>query len=86
MLVAGGRAGGIDPPTAGRGDSGVVSSWRRRFPEGGFGDVLGDLLGWDAVVRIQRRDGTVVTIDPATVVAAKRIPPAPVRRTSWRTS
>ena len=64
----------------GPGDSGVRISLRRRLPEGGFGDVLGELLSWDKQVQVQRRDGTVVTIDPATVVAAKRVPPAPERR------
>ena len=64
----------------GPGDSGVRISLRRRLPEGGFGDVLGELLGWDSVVRVQRRDGSIVDVDPATVVAAKRVPPAPERR------
>ena len=64
----------------GPGDSGVRISLRRRLPDGGLGDVLGELLGWDEQVRVQRKDGTVVTIDPATVVAAKRVPPAPERR------
>jgi hypothetical protein len=64
----------------GPGDSGVRISLRRRLPEGGYGDVLGQLLSWDTVVRVQRRDGSVVEIDPATVVAAKRVPPPPARR------
>lgn len=64
----------------GPGDSGVRISLRRRLPEGGYGDVLGELLSWDTEVRVQRRDGTVVSIDPATVVAAKKVPPAPERR------
>jgi hypothetical protein len=64
----------------GPGDSGVRISLRRRLPEGGFGDVLGELLGWDEQVRVLRKDGTVVSVDPATVVAAKRVPPAPERR------
>lgn len=74
------QAGVIYTTNVGLGDSGVRISLRRRLPEGGYGDVLGDLLGWDTVVRVQRRDGTIVTIDPATVVAAKRVPPAPPRR------
>ena len=65
----------------GPGDSGVRVSLRRTLAEGGYGDVLGDLLSWDdAVVRVRRRDGSVVEVDPATVVAAKRVPPAPERR------
>lgn len=65
----------------GPGDSGVRISLRRTLPEGGYGDVLGDLLSWaDGVVRVERRDGTVVEVPEATVVAAKRIPPPPARR------
>ncbi|MGZ6826983.1 MAG: putative acetyltransferase [Mycobacteriales bacterium] len=64
----------------GPGDSGVRVSLRRRLPEGGLGDVLGELLSWDAVVRVQRRDGTVVEVAEADVVAAKRVPPPPERR------
>lgn len=65
----------------GPGDAGVRVSLRRRLPEGGFGDVLGELLGWvDGLVTVQRKDGTVVEVAAADVVAAKRIPPAPQRR------
>ena len=64
----------------GPGDSGVRISLRRTLPSGGFGDVLGDLLSWDTVVRVQRRDGVVVEIPASDVVAAKKIPPPPERR------
>jgi hypothetical protein len=64
----------------GPGDSGVRISLRRTLPEGGYGDVLGELLSWDAVVRVQRRDGTVVEVPAGDVVAAKKVPPAPERR------
>jgi hypothetical protein len=65
----------------GPGDSGVRISLRRTLPEGGYGDVLGDLLSWaDGMVRVERRDGTVIEVPEATVVAAKRIPPPPARR------
>jgi hypothetical protein len=64
----------------GPGDSGVRVSLRRALPEGGYGDVLGQLLSWDELVRIERRDGVVVEIPSETVVAAKRVPPAPERR------
>jgi hypothetical protein len=64
----------------GPGDSGMRISLRRSLPEGGFGDVLGTLLSWDAQVRVEKRDGTVVTVPAADVVAAKRIPPPPERR------
>jgi hypothetical protein len=65
----------------GPGDSGVRISLRRRLPEGGYGDVLGVLLSWgDGLVRVERRDGSVVDVAAADVVAAKRIPPPPARR------
>lgn len=64
----------------GPGDSGVRVSLRRALPEGGYGDVLGQLLSWTDVVRIERRDGVVVEVPSETVVAAKRVPPAPERR------
>ena len=34
----------------------------------------------DGVVEVVRRDGSVVRVDEADVVAAKRVPPAPERR------
>ncbi len=65
----------------GPGDSGVRISLRRLLAEGGYGDVLGVLLSWaDGLVRVQRRDGSVVEVAAADVVAAKRIPPPPERR------
>ncbi|MCW2600474.1 MAG: hypothetical protein JWM02_2303 [Frankiales bacterium] len=65
----------------GPGDAGMRVSLRRTLPEGGYGDVLGDLLSWaDGVVRIRRRDGSVVETREGEVVAAKRIPPPPERR------
>jgi len=65
----------------GPGDSGVRIALRRRLAEGGYGDVLGTLLSWaDDSVRVERRDGTVIDVAVADVVAAKRIPPPPTRR------
>jgi hypothetical protein len=64
----------------GPGDSGVRVSLRRALPDGGYGDVLGQLLSWTEVARIERRDGVVVEVPSETVVAAKRVPPAPERR------
>jgi hypothetical protein len=65
----------------GPGDRGVRISLRRTLPDGGYGDVLGELLSWaDGVVRVQRRDGAVVEVPEGTVVAAKKVPPAPERR------
>ena len=65
----------------GPGDSGVRISLRRKLPEGGYADVFGVLLSWaDDLVRVERRDGSVAQIPARDVVAAKRIPPPPVRR------
>ncbi len=44
-------------------------------------DVLGHLLAFDDDhLEVERRDGTRVRINAATVVASKVIPPAPPRR------
>jgi len=65
----------------GPGDSGVRVSVRRTLPEGGFADTLGVLLSWaEGVLRVEKRDGSVVEVPEADVVAAKRIPPPPERR------
>lgn len=65
----------------GPGDAGVRVTIRRHLPEGGLGDVLGQLLSWTGgVLTVERRDGTKVTIAEQDVVAAKRIPPPPARR------
>jgi len=56
-------------------------SLRRALPEGGYGDVLGVVVSWDEqLVRIEKRDGTVVSVEVGAVVAAKRVPPPPARR------
>jgi hypothetical protein len=65
----------------GPGDVGVRVSLRRVLPEGGYGDVLGIVRAWDDTsVEVEKRDGTVVVVPTASVVAAKRIPPPPARR------
>lgn len=67
----------------GPGDAGIRISLRRRLSEGGLGDLLGELVSWtDGVVRIRDRHGTEHTVEEAAVVAAKRVPPAPPRRSS----
>ena len=53
---------------------------RRQLPDGGLGDLLGELLRWDDEVAVRDRSGTVHTVARADVVAAKRVPPPPVRR------
>jgi hypothetical protein len=65
----------------GPGDSGIRVTIRRKLPEGGLGDVLGQLVSWsEGLLTVERRDGTKVTIAEQDVVAAKRIPPPPARR------
>lgn len=52
----------------------------RRRADGGLTDVVGHLLGAsDAALTVLRRNGEVIDLDPATVTAAKVVPPAPVR-------
>lgn len=63
-------------------DVGSRVSVRRVLRDGrdGLGDVVGDLLAWDETgLSVRRRDGSVVAIAEADVVAAKVVPPAPPR-------
>ncbi len=53
---------------------------RRRLPEGGHGDLLGELVRWDDEVVVRDRSGSLRSTSRADVVAAKRVPPAPARR------
>ncbi len=56
---------------------------RRVLPEGGLGDVLGQLERWaGGTLAIRRRDGTLITVAESDLVAAKVVPAAPVRRRS----
>jgi GNAT superfamily N-acetyltransferase len=46
-----------------------------------YGDVLGDLVSWaDGVLVIRKRDGSLVSVNEADVVAGKPIPPPPAPR------
>ena len=50
-------------------------SVRRKLPEGGLGDVLGELTDWsDGSLTVRRKDGTSVRIAEADLVAGKVIP------------
>jgi hypothetical protein len=53
---------------------------RRRLPEGGLGDLLGELVRWDDEVVVRDRSGALRSAARGDVVAAKRVPPAPARR------
>ena len=53
---------------------------RRRLEEGGYSDVLGDLLATGpAGVRVRTRRGEV-SVPAAEIAVGKRVPPAPPRR------
>ena len=53
---------------------------RRRLPEGGSSDLLGELVQWDEDVVVRDRSAVAHTVRRSDVVAAKRVPPAPERR------
>ena len=54
---------------------------RRTLPEGGFGDLLGELVRWDdEVVEVLDRHGAPHRVQRADVVAAKPVPDPPARR------
>ena len=62
------------------GDVGARVVVRRRLPEGGHGDLLGELRQWDDVVVVRDRAGADHAVARTDVVAAKRVPPPPARR------
>jgi ribosomal protein S18 acetylase RimI-like enzyme len=54
---------------------------RRRLPQGGLGDVLGELVSWrDGELVVRRADGELVQIEEDDVVAGRTVPPAPPPR------
>jgi hypothetical protein len=60
-------------------DIGARITTRRKVPEG-FRDTVGTLESWEGgVLRIRRRDGTVVEISEETLVAGRVVPAAPPR-------
>ena len=64
-------------------DAGSRVTLRRAVPEG-VSDVVGTLLSWSGgVLRVERRDGSVVEVPEGDVVASRVVPPAqerPARR------
>ena len=55
---------------------------RRRLPDGLAGDLLGELLRWDdTTVVVRDRNDLVHEVARKDVLAAKRVPPPPIRRT-----
>jgi hypothetical protein len=62
-------------------DIGHRVSLRRRVPGVVYSDVVGELQDWsDGRLVVRRRDGSVVTVAEADLVAGKRVPPPPPRR------
>nr|WP_090774140.1 hypothetical protein [Nonomuraea maritima] len=60
-------------------DVGARVTTRRRVP-GGFRDAVGILLSWDdGVLKVRKKDDTVVEIPEETLVAARVVPAAPPR-------
>ena len=67
--------------SAGPSDVGARVVVRRRLPDDQLGDLLGVLERWSGgVVAVRTRDGQLVEVPEADVVAAKRVPPPPARR------
>jgi hypothetical protein len=60
-------------------DIGARITTRRRVP-GGFRDAVGILVSWEnGILKVRKRDGSVVEIPEETLVAAKVVPAAPPR-------
>ena len=54
-------------------------SVRHRTPDGSASDVVGRLLEAGSSLRLERRDGSVATVDAATVIIWRLVPDRPVR-------
>ena len=69
-------AGGVYRVAVTPADVGSRVSVRRVLPDG-LGDVVGDLVAWaDGALSIRRRDGSVVAVAEADLLAARVVPPA----------
>lgn len=52
----------------------------RRTVEAGVADVVGELVSWQmGVLSVRRRDGKIVEVAEADLLAGKVVPPAPER-------
>lgn len=61
-------------------DVGQRVSIRRRMSNGAYSDVVGVLESWSGgILRVRRRDGSVVDVPAGSLVAAKVVPPVPPR-------
>lgn len=54
-------------------------SVRHRTPDGAASDVVGRLLDAGSSLRLERRDGSVATVEAATVIIWRLVPDRPVR-------
>ena len=71
-------AGGVYRVAVTPADVGSRVTLRRSVPDG-VSDVVGELLSWSSgMLSVRRRDGSVVTVPEADLVAA-RVVPAPPR-------
>ncbi|TDD68567.1 hypothetical protein E1293_36835 [Actinomadura darangshiensis] len=62
-------------------DVGQRISLRRRLPTGEYSDVVGVLESWSGgALTVRRRDGELVEVPEAIMVAAKVVPPQPPPR------
>ena len=67
-------AGGVYRIAVTPADVGSRGTLRRAVPDG-VGDVVGTLLSWSSgVLTVERRDGSVVTVDESSLVAARVVP------------
>lgn len=52
----------------------------RRVVEAGVADVVGDLVSWEGgVLSVRRRDGKIIPVAEADLLAGRVVPPAPER-------
>jgi hypothetical protein len=67
-------------------DVGRRVSVRRRLSTGAYSDVVGILESWsEGVLRVRRRDGSVVAVPAESMVAGKVVPQHPPRPRRPRT-
>lgn len=66
-------------PPPGKDVVGRRVSVRHRTPDGAASDVVGRLLDAGSSLRLERRDGSVATVEAATVIIWRLVPDRPVR-------
>lgn len=69
------RIAGAYRVAVGPSDVGRRVSLRRALPEGGVGDVVGELVSWDrGEVVVRTRRGDLVTVAQTSLLAGKVVP------------